>query len=66
LFTYLIPIIPILVCWDGIVSVLRTYTLKELNQMIRELNNYEDYIWKIDKIKSGPSMVTYLLAYKKH
>ena len=66
LFTYLIPIIPILVCWDGIVSVLRTYTIKELNGMIKGLDNYENYIWKVDKVKSGPSMVTYLLAYKKH
>ncbi|WP_353778698.1 hypothetical protein [Winogradskyella sp. 3972H.M.0a.05] len=65
LFTYFIPILPLLVCWDGIVSVLRTYSIKELNQLITKVEGYNDYIWKVDKVKSGPSYVTYLLAYKK-
>lgn len=29
LFTYFIPIVPLFVMWDGVVSVLRTYTLKK-------------------------------------
>lgn len=65
IFTYLIPIIPLLICWDGVVSVLRTYSIKELNGLVSNLNNKEDYIWKIDKVKSGPSMINYLLGYKK-
>ena len=38
LFTYLIPILPLFILWDGVISVLRTYTVKELNMMISELN----------------------------
>ena len=65
LFTYLIPIIPILVCWDGIVSVLRTYSIKEMRALIDTLSHSDSYQWKLDKIKSGPSKITYLLGYKK-
>ncbi len=64
-FTYLIPIIPILACWDGIVSVLRTYSVDEMNTFVSELNKTESYNWKIDKVKSGPGVITYLLGYKK-
>lgn len=65
IFTYLIPIIPLLVCWDGVVSVLRTYSIKELKTLIGSLSHGESYEWKLDKIKSGPSKITYLLGYKK-
>lgn len=65
IFTYLIPILPFLICWDGLVSVLRTYSIKELNGLIRNLNNSDSFKWKLGKVKSGPSKITYLLGYKK-
>lgn len=65
IFTYLIPILPLLVCWDGIVSVLRTYSIKELNMLVNNLEKEENFTWKIDKIKSGPGVITYLLGYPK-
>ncbi len=65
LFTYLIPILPILVCWDGLVSVLRTYSIKEINNLINSLSNGNSFEWKLGKVKSGPSKITYLLGYKK-
>lgn len=65
LFTYLFPILPILVCWDGLVSVLRTYSIKEMNKLINRLSNGDSYEWKLGKVKSGPSKITYLLGYKK-
>ncbi len=65
LFTYLFPILPILVCWDGLVSVLRTYSIKEMNKLINGLSNGDSYEWKLGKVKSGPSKITYLLGYKK-
>ncbi len=64
LFTYLIPILPVLICWDGIVSVLRTYSINEMNTMVNNLDD-DSYAWTLDKIKSGPSKITYLLGYKK-
>jgi len=63
-FTYLIPILPILVCWDGFVSVLRTYSIKEMNTLISNLDNKDSFEWKLGKVKSGPSKITYLLGYR--
>jgi len=65
LFTYLIPIVPLFVLWDGIVSSLRTYSLKEMNGLVENLNGAENYDWEIDKVKSGPGVVLYLLGTKK-
>ncbi len=64
-FTYLIPIVPIFILWDGVVSVLRTYTLDEMKQMTTELKNRTRYKWEIEKIKDGPITVLYLLGYPK-
>ncbi|AXT20722.1 hypothetical protein D7030_11890 [Flavobacteriaceae bacterium AU392] len=64
-FTYLIPIVPLFVLWDGIVSSLRTYSVKEMNELVKDLNESEKFNWDIGKIKSGPSVVLYLLGTKK-
>jgi len=65
IFTYLIPIVPLFVIWDGIVSSLRTYSVKEMNALVENLNGTENYDWEIDKVKSGPSIVLYLLGTRK-
>lgn len=57
-FTYLIPIIPILATFDGIVSSLRTYTPEELAVFA----NAPEYEWKIGTT-AGPGVpVTYLIG----
>jgi len=65
IFTYLIPVVPLFVLWDGIVSSLRTYSVKEMNELVENLIGKENYDWEIDKVKSGPSVVLYLLGTKK-
>lgn len=65
IFTYLIPIIPLFVLWDGIVSCLRTYSVKEMNDLINSLNNKNNFDWKVGRVKSGPGVVLYLLGTKK-
>ena len=65
LFTYIIPVVPLFVWWDGIVSSLRTYSVKEMNDLIANLENNETYDWDIEKVKSGPSIVLYLLGVPK-
>lgn len=65
IFTYLIPIVPLFILWDGVVSVLRTYSIKEMKQMTSELKNRTHYKWEVDKIKDGPITVLYLLGYPK-
>ncbi|KYG75391.1 hypothetical protein [Roseivirga echinicomitans] len=65
IFTYLIPIVPLFVLWDGVVSSFRTYSLKEMNEFVAGLNGTKNYEWEINKVKSGPSVVLYLLGTKK-
>ncbi|MES2574778.1 MAG: hypothetical protein V4572_07535 [Bacteroidota bacterium] len=65
IFTYLIPIVPLFVLWDGVVSSLRTYSIKELQTIIKDLKNTEKYDWQMDKIKSGPATVFYLIGTEK-
>lgn len=65
IFTYLIPIVPLFVLWDGVVSSLRTYSVKEMEVLVDGLENSESYNWEIDKVKSGPGVVLYLLGTKK-
>jgi hypothetical protein len=61
-FTYLIPLVPLFVLWDGLVSSLRTYSVNEMNQLIQNLKNSENFEWNVAKIKSGPSKVLYLIG----
>jgi len=49
IFTYLVPIIPLTVAWDGWVSHLRAYTPQELLQMTREFS--DSYGWEIRSIE---------------
>ncbi len=45
LFTYLIPILPFVIAWDGFVSNCRTYTSAEMLAMTREINA-DSYRWQ--------------------
>lgn len=65
LFTYIIPIVPIFVLWDGLVSSLRTYSVKEMHQLVNSIDKYKSYDWEINKVKSGPSVILYLLGTPK-
>ncbi|MEK6478620.1 hypothetical protein WJR50_13835 [Catalinimonas sp. 4WD22] len=65
LFTYLIPIVPLFVWWDGMVSCLRTYSVKEIQQLVSTLDNKDSFNWDIGKMKSGPGVILYLLGTKK-
>jgi len=66
IFTYLIPIIPLFVLWDGIVSSLRTYSEKEMNELVKGLKNTDRFNWEIGKIKSGLGVIFYLLGTVKN
>ncbi len=60
IFTYLIPIVPISITWDGIVSALRSYKPKELLAIAEEAGG-EKYRWKAGMVSgTGPNNITYL------
>jgi hypothetical protein len=65
IFTYLIPIVPLFVWWDGMVSILRTYSVKEMNELVNQLDNKDSFHWKIGKVKSGPAVIQHLIGMPK-
>lgn len=65
IFTYLIPVVPLFVLWDGVVSSLRTYSIQEMNDLIEQLKGNEKYNWEVGKLKSGPGKILYLIGTEK-
>ncbi|MEM6378155.1 MAG: hypothetical protein AAF705_08075 [Bacteroidota bacterium] len=65
LFTYPIPIIPLFTLWDGIVSVLRTYSVEEMKDLVEQLDGAESYDWNIGKKEAKLGVVLYLIGAKK-
>ena len=62
-WTYLIPVVPLMVLFDGIVSCLRTYSTGELLAMARDAGG--DYAWEAGREpigRGGPIGVTYLVG----
>lgn len=58
-FTYLIPILPLAIWWDGLVSHLRTHSPKELRALTEGLDDYE---WTIGQDRFGPGKITWLFG----
>ena len=65
IFTYPIPLVPLFTWWDGMVSVLRTYSVKEMKDLISKVNDKDRFEWKADRIKSGPGYLLYLSGSPK-
>ncbi|MNU67583.1 hypothetical protein D3C71_569250 [compost metagenome] len=65
-FTYLIPLVPLFVMLDGILSALRTYTIPEMNELISRVKGNENFDWKVGRQKSGPAGVLYLIGSPKN
>jgi hypothetical protein len=64
LWTYLIPVIPLVLLFDGVVSCLRTYRPQELREMVEKLSSCQ-YQWEIGELATGKMPVTYLIGYPK-
>ncbi len=64
-FSNLIPIVPLFIMWDGLVSTLRTYSVKEMNVLVAQVNGNEKYDWEIGKTDSKSGIKLYLLGTKK-
>lgn len=64
LWTYLIPLVPLATCWDGVISMLRVYSTAELHELTEPFQS-EDYVWEIGEVSTGtPVFVfTYLIGY---
>lgn len=62
-WTYVIPVIPLVVMHDGIVSCLRTYTLEELDGLVSSIDA-PNYTWSrgVDRVDVLGNRVTYLVG----
>lgn len=60
-WTYVLPVVPLCVMWDGIVSVLRTYTPDEMLAMTKSLTG-EAYVWETGIATGGKTPLPYLLG----
>jgi hypothetical protein len=63
-WTYLIPIIPFVLLFDGVVSCLRTYRPEELRDLVEKLTTNE-YQWEIGEDSTGYTPVTYLIGRRR-
>ncbi len=64
-FTYLFPLVPLFVWWDGLVSVVRTYSASEMHALISKTKNNASYDWEVDYVKNGPIKIYYVLGTPK-
>jgi hypothetical protein len=66
LWTYLIPIIPFVMLWDGVVSCFRTHRPEELRQIIGKLTGAQ-YQWELGECSaaSGKVPIAYLIGYPR-
>jgi hypothetical protein len=66
LWTYLIPVVPVLHFWDGLVSNLRTYSIAELQSLVNSIDG-KGYTWEIGaqpvKSRGMTGEITYLTGY---
>jgi hypothetical protein len=64
LWTYLVPIVPLATCWDGVISLLRVYSVQELKALTASLAD-NDYTWEIGVASTGTPVFafTYLVGY---
>jgi hypothetical protein len=60
LLTYLVPIVPLVILWDGLVSCLRSYRLSELCALTAGLD--DGYHWEVGEYRRHGGIVTYLVG----
>jgi hypothetical protein len=63
-WTYILPVIPLAVWFDGIVSCLRAYSTTELRELTQGISS-DQYRWEIgeENGQTLPARVTYLIGY---
>lgn len=64
LWTYLLPVVPLATCWDGVISLLRVYSPAELLALTAPFQG-ADYVWETGLASTGTPVFdfTYILGY---
>ena len=66
LWTYVIPIVPFVICIDGLISCLRAYDLSELHQIVEQAmqaSSLSRYEWEMGEERNGLLPVTYIIGH---
>ena len=58
--TYLVPLLPLCIFWDGLVSCLRTYRVDELRALVAGLD--DGYRWEAGTVRKAGRNITYLVG----
>jgi hypothetical protein len=64
LLTYLLPLVPLIVLFDGVVSCLRSYSADELRALVAQVDGAGQYRWEIgvERAGNGPLGITYCVG----
>lgn len=64
LLTYLVPLIPALILFDGTMSMLRLYLADELRELVASVDDHESFEWRIGStpIPRAPVGITHLVG----
>ena len=61
-FTFVIPVVPFVLWFDGIVSCLRAYSPQELHNLVADLSS-NTYQWEIGEEPGGLVPITFLIGH---
>ena len=61
-WTYVAPVIPFVLFFDGVISCLRAYSQQELWRLAAQVRA-ENYVWQIGERSGGLTPVTFLIGY---
>ena len=64
LFLYLIPVVPLMIIWDGLVSCLRVYSKSQLHEFVAAMQ-LPNYTWTIGSTFKFPNKINYIIGYPK-
>jgi hypothetical protein len=63
-WTYIVPVIPFVLYFDGVMSCLRAYSQTELRRLVAQVKA-DDFVWEIGEQKEGLARITYLMGYPR-
>ena len=63
-FTYVAPLVPLFILWDGVMSCLRAYSPEELKALVSRLDA-QTYEWEIGELRFRPGVATYVIGKPK-
>ena len=64
-WTYIIPIVPVVTCWDGLISVLRTPRSKDFRELAKMASN-DHFIWRAESISFPFGRVNMLVGNRRN